>query len=104
MRAGQPKRPHSARVLSELADHAAETSHAVIIVVIDGTAGIGKTALAIHAAHQIADRFPGGQLYINLREFDLTASPVEQSEAIPRCGALVSRASGGTGDHRLMCG
>jgi transcriptional regulator with XRE-family HTH domain/cytochrome c-type biogenesis protein CcmH/NrfG len=55
---------------------------AVVISVIGGSAGIGKTALAIHWAHQVANRFPDGQLYINLRGFDPSGDPVEPATAI----------------------
>jgi len=54
----------------------------VVISAIGGTAGIGKTALALRWAHQVASRFPDGQLYVNLRGFDPAGSPVRPAEAI----------------------
>ncbi|WP_370943017.1 tetratricopeptide repeat protein [Amycolatopsis sp. cg5] len=54
---------------------------AVIITAIDGTAGIGKTTLAMHWAHQVKDRFPDGQLHVNLRGFD-AGEPMDPGQAL----------------------
>ncbi len=70
------------RTLSGLLDQAAGASGTVVISAIGGTAGIGKTALAVTWAHQVAGRFPDGQLYVNLRGFDPAGSPVAPAEAV----------------------
>src|SRR5262249_56083590 len=56
----------------------------VVISAIAGTAGVGKTALAVHWAHQVADRFPDGQLYVNLRGFDQAGAVMDSAEAVRR--------------------
>jgi DNA-binding SARP family transcriptional activator len=61
---------------------------AIVISAIGGTAGVGKTALAVHWGHQVADRFPDGQLYVNLRGYD-PGQPVLATDALARfLGAL----------------
>ncbi|WP_344173887.1 tetratricopeptide repeat protein [Pilimelia columellifera] len=51
-------------------------------IVVSGTAGVGKSTLAIHWAHQVADRFPDGQLFVNLHGFGPGQAVVSAGEAI----------------------
>jgi DNA-binding SARP family transcriptional activator len=68
--------------LSQLLDDASHGSPGpVLISAIGGTAGVGKTALAVHWAHQVAARFPDGQLYVNLRGYD-PGQPVQHGDVL----------------------
>jgi DNA-binding SARP family transcriptional activator/Tfp pilus assembly protein PilF len=70
------------KALAGLVAETGEASRAVVISAIEGTAGIGKTTLAVHFAHQVAEQFPDGQLYVNLRGFDPDGPPMAPDEAI----------------------
>ena len=60
----------------------AGTPGTVVISAIGGTAGVGKTALALHWAHQVAGLFGDGQLYVNLRGFGPSGTPMTAAEAV----------------------
>jgi len=61
---------------------AAEPGQTVPIVILSGTAGTGKTALAVRFGRQVAKGFPDGQLYVNLRGLDPATPPTEPAEAL----------------------
>jgi len=68
--------------LAAVLDLAGAAGQTASIAVITGTAGVGKTTLAVHWSWQVADQFPDGQLYLNLRGFDPGGEPVQPGHAI----------------------
>ena len=69
--------------LDALLPHAAEAGPGTVVIsAVSGTAGVGKTTLAVQWAHRIAGRFPEGQLYVNLRGFSPEGTPVDPAEAM----------------------
>ncbi|MFF9172128.1 MULTISPECIES: ATP-binding protein [unclassified Streptomyces] len=59
---------------------AAVDSHRAVSV--DGMAGVGKTCLAVHAAHRLADAFPDAQLYVDLHGFTEGRPPLDADSAL----------------------
>jgi tetratricopeptide (TPR) repeat protein len=70
------------RLLDAMLSDAGRGSTGVVISAIGGTAGVGKTALALNWAHRVAPNFPDGQLYANLRGFDPAGSPAEPADVL----------------------
>ena len=68
--------------LEQLAETVAGAGGVVAIHAIGGMAGVGKTAFAVHAAHRLADRFPGGQIFLPLHGHTPGQQPVDPEDAL----------------------
>src|SRR5262249_12545819 len=75
------REPELARLLGTLADVTADGGSPEICV-IDGMAGIGKTTLAVHAAHRLAGNFPDGQFFLPLHAHTPGQRPVSTADAL----------------------
>lgn len=74
-------RDNDVAYLDELLDGPREQRRTAVISAIDGTAGVGKTALAIYWSYRVRDRFSDGDLYVNLHGYDFSA-PVAAPEVM----------------------
>lgn len=70
------------RELALLSGLLEEDSRSTPVAVIRGAAGIGKTAMAVHWSHQVAERFPDGQLYADLRGCGSGSAPLLPPEVL----------------------
>jgi tetratricopeptide (TPR) repeat protein/transcriptional regulator with XRE-family HTH domain len=70
------------RELAELVATAASASAVVSIHAIGGMAGVGKTVFAVHAAHRLADRFPGGHIFLPLHGHTPGHRPTDPADAL----------------------
>jgi DNA-binding SARP family transcriptional activator len=73
-------RRHELALLDELL--AGRDGHATVTVAIDGMPGVGKSTLAVRWAHQAVERFPDGQLFLDLCGFAADEAPVSQADAL----------------------
>jgi tetratricopeptide (TPR) repeat protein/transcriptional regulator with XRE-family HTH domain len=70
------------RELQQLADVAVSPGGLVGIHAIGGMAGVGKTTFAVHAGHRLAERFPGGQIFLLLHGHTPGRPPVDPADAL----------------------
>ncbi|MGW1890119.1 cyclophane-containing RiPP biosynthesis TPR protein HaaT [Streptomyces sp. NPDC002004] len=59
-----------------------ERGEGLPVHVIDGMPGVGKTTFAVHAGHLLSERFPDGQLFVNLNGYTPGRTPVQAGEAL----------------------
>ncbi|MFF9488229.1 BTAD domain-containing putative transcriptional regulator [Streptomyces sp. NPDC014676] len=71
-----------ADVLEQAARFAADGDGTLRVLAVDGIAGVGKTALAVHVAHRIAARFPDGRLFADLGGFSPAGGPADAGEVL----------------------
>ncbi|MFJ9585862.1 AfsR/SARP family transcriptional regulator [Streptomyces acidicola] len=76
-------RAETLTALSRLLDPgAAPDGHLSTVAVLTGMAGVGKSAVALHVAHELAERFPDGQLYVHLHGATPGMTPLTPGQAL----------------------
>lgn len=75
------RHPEMRRLHSAISDPG-RTGSAIVVESISGMAGIGKSCLAVHAAHELKEHFPDGRLYLDLRAHTSPQNPVSTDSAL----------------------
>ncbi|MFE9571080.1 cyclophane-containing RiPP biosynthesis TPR protein HaaT [Streptomyces sp. NPDC006692] len=68
--------------LTDLVETSQHSGEPLPVHVVDGMPGVGKTAFVVHAGHALAERFPDGQLFVNLNGHTPGRTPVKATEAL----------------------
>jgi DNA-binding SARP family transcriptional activator len=90
------RRQHLARLTTHLSGTPGESA----VVVVTGKAGVGKTSLAVHAGHRLAERFPDGRIFVDLGGFG--GLPISGPEALTHVVRLLGlRDDAGAGPTEL---
>lgn len=77
-----PRTPTFTDRHDDLARICADTIGTPPVLVVDGMPGVGKSALVVHAAHELAQRYPDGQVYLDMRGYTAGQSPLSTGEAL----------------------
>jgi DNA-binding SARP family transcriptional activator len=99
-------RERECRILSELLVRPSPGAGKVPVAALTGMGGVGKTALAVNWAHQVADQFPDGQLFVDLGGFRHLHTPLEPAEVLrgflTALGVPPSRISADTAERAAL--
>ncbi|MBT2364807.1 tetratricopeptide repeat protein [Streptomyces sp. ISL-10] len=77
-------RTHELAELDQMLD-VSRSEAPLTIAALSGTSGVGKTALAVHWANSVAERFADGQLFVDMRGYDDHEPPLTAMQALDRC-------------------